>query len=95
MLVAVAAAIATIDQAVGGFATSIPTASVRTIATAGIKTMKLKRRASAAPIRKLTVESISTLGTSLASTASLRKVDPNTLILRERDRPLKYRKSGM
>jgi hypothetical protein len=83
MLVAAVAAVTTIDQEVYAFVTPIPTASVSIVATAGIKTMTLKRCASAAPTKKLTVESTSTLA-SLTPTASPRvRLLPNTLILRE------------
>jgi hypothetical protein len=60
MLVAAAAAVRTIDQAVCAFVTPIPTASVSTVAIAGIKTMILKRCASTAPTKKLAVESTNT-----------------------------------
>ena len=62
MLVAAVAAVTTIDQKVYAFVTPIPTASVSTVATAGSKTMIVKRCASAAPTKKLTVESTSTFG---------------------------------
>lgn len=85
MLVAAVAAVTTIDQEVDAFATPIPTASVSTVATAGIKTMTLKRCASAAPTKKLTVESTSTFGLPYFNGFAAGRLLPNTLILREGD----------
>jgi hypothetical protein len=53
--------------------------------TAGIKTMILKRCASAAPTKKLTVESTSTFGLSHFNGFAAGRLLPDTLILRERD----------
>jgi hypothetical protein len=83
MLVAAVAAVTTIDQEVYAFVTPIPTASVSTVASAGIKTMILKRCASAAPTKKLTVESTSTFGLPYGFAAG--RLLPDTLILREGD----------
>lgn len=83
MLVAAVAAVTTIDQKVYAFVTPIPTASVSTVATAGSKTMIVQRCASAAPTKKLTVESTSTFGLPYFNGFAAGKVLPNTLILRE------------
>ena len=83
MLVAAVAAVTTIDQEVYAFVTPIPTASVSTVATAGIKTMIVKRCASAAPTKKLTVESTSTFGLPYFKGSAAVRLLPNTLILRE------------
>jgi hypothetical protein len=83
MLVAAVAAVITIDQEVYAFVTPIPTASVSTVATAGIKTRTLKRCASAAPTKKLTVESTSTFGLPHFNGFAAGRLLPNTLILRE------------
>jgi hypothetical protein len=85
MLVAAVAAVTTIDQEVYAFVTPIPTASVSTVATAGIKTMILKRCASAAPTKKLTVESTSTFGLPYFNGLAAGRLLPNMLILREGD----------
>jgi hypothetical protein len=85
MLVAAVAAVTTIDQEVYAFVTPIPTASVSTVASAGIKTMILKRCASAAPTKKLTVESTSTFGLPYFNGFAVGRLLPNTLILREGD----------
>jgi hypothetical protein len=61
----------------------IPTATVSTVATAGTKTMILKRCASAAPTIKLTVESTSTFGLPDFNGFAAGRLLPNTLILRE------------
>jgi hypothetical protein len=83
MLVAAMTAVTTIDQAVYAFVAPIPTATVSTVATAGIKTMILKRCASAAPTKKLTVESTSTFGLPNFNGFAAGRLLPNTLILRE------------
>src|SRR5207249_2400061 len=85
MLAAAVAAVTTIDQEVYAFVTPIPTASVSTAATAGIRTMIWKRCASTAPTKKLTVESTSTFGPPLFQRLRCGRLLPNTLILRERD----------
>jgi hypothetical protein len=85
MLIAAAAAIITITQAAWAFVRPIPTASVSTVATAGIKTMILKRCASPAPTKKLTVESTSTFGPPNFNGFAAGRLLPNELILRERD----------
>jgi hypothetical protein len=83
MLVVAVAAVTTIDQEVYAFVTPIPTASVSTAATAGIKTMIVKRCASTAPTKKLTVESTSTFGLPYFNGFAAGRLLPNTLILRE------------
>jgi hypothetical protein len=83
MLVAAVAAVTTIDQEVYAFVTPIPTASVSTVATAGIKTMIVNRCASAAPTKKLTVESTNTLDLPYFNGFAAGRLLPNTLILRE------------
>jgi hypothetical protein len=85
MLVAAVAAVTTIDQEVYAVVTPIPTASISTVATAGIKTMILKRCASAAPTKKLTVESTSTFGLPYFNGFAAGRLLPDTLILREGD----------
>jgi hypothetical protein len=85
MLVAAATAVITIDQEVYAFVRPIPTASVSTVAIAGIKTMILKRWASAAPTKKLSVESTSTLASHTSTGSAAGRLLPNTLILREGD----------
>jgi hypothetical protein len=83
MLVAAVAAVTTIDQEVYAFVTPIPTASVSTVATAGIKTMIVNRCASAAPTKKLTVESTNTFDLPYFNGFAAGRLLPNTLILRE------------